>query len=205
MTDPTTDRYPCPDRRCPGLIPLDAGVEAESCHQCPKCHRPFPAKEIRAAPKFRQWKPEPRTNDNSHVQFWSQPIKRRLEQSTIGANQAAKRDLSRYHAIVDDALPAVRRWTAVSLVRHLMTRRAELAMPADVVDGWSYLVAGVAGIDPHSDDEIEAVHDLYQPDLLQKYALIDAADRCIKEYDDTPEPNLPDIVARHFRISPERS
>ena len=192
------DRYPCPDRRCPGLIPLDAGAEPESCHQCPKCHRPFPAKEIRTAPKFRQWKPEPRTNDNSHVQFWSQPIKRRLEQSTIGANQAAKRDLARYHALMDDHLPALPADVARHLVAYLLPLHEANTIGADV-RSWSSLVerlissfscpfAALAGLHP-----------------VGRLAILDAADRAIREYADTPEPHLPDIVARHFRITPERS
>ena len=190
MTEP--DRYPCPDRRCPGLIALEAG-DIAGLRQCPQCLRSFDAQEIRTAPKFRQWKPEPRTNDNSHVQFWSQPIKRRLDQSTIGANQAAKRDLSRYHTLIDDALPAVTRQDAERLCNAVRNGHAD----ANRLDDWQWgdlcVKAGIRGF--HGADM----------NPVERLALIDAADRCIKEYDSTPEPHLPDIVARHFRITPERS
>jgi hypothetical protein len=203
-----TDRYPCPDKRCPGLIALEPTAESASSHTCPYCGESFQAQEIRTAPRWQTWQAEPKTNDNSHVQFWSMPIKRRLEQSTIGANQAAKRDLAAYAAIIEGGLPPIQRATAEAFTRHLMTKRELLATPASIIAQWNTQVidAVVALASRTRHTASAAQSDLYLPgSLLPKYALIDAADKCIKECDDTPEPYLPDIVARHFRITPDRS
>jgi hypothetical protein len=37
----------------------------------------------------------------------------------------------------------------------------------------------------------------------ERLALLDAADRCIAEMDRDPSLNLADVVARHFRLTPE--
>jgi hypothetical protein len=44
---------------------------------------------------------EPSTHQNSIVSFWSKPIRDRLSQSSLSPGQAAKRDLARYHALLD--------------------------------------------------------------------------------------------------------
>jgi hypothetical protein len=48
--------------------------------------------------------PDPSTHHNSIVSFWSKPIRDRLSGSSLSPGQAAKRDLARYHALID-ALP----------------------------------------------------------------------------------------------------
>ena len=202
MTD--VDRYPCPDKRCPGLIELHHAYTATA--YCPYCGEGFAAETIRQSPPWQTWKAAPKTAENSHVQFWSMPIKRRLEQSTIGANQAAKRDLAAYADIIAAMLPPVQRATAIALTRHLMTRKDELATPGTIIAGWNDVIDAVCGTVPVSGRDLNAHRDLYLPALLaEKYALIDAADRCIKDYGAAPEPHLAEIVARHFRITPERS
>ena len=116
---------------------------------------------------------EPSTHDNSIVSFWSKPIRDRLAQSTLSAGQAAKRDLARYHDMIDRAMPELHPENAAEVVA---------------------IVRGETG---------GTVPDFAAHVPLGRLALLDAADRAIAELARDPQANLADVVRRHFRLTPE--
>jgi hypothetical protein len=134
-------------------------------------------------------------NDTHVVSFYDRARKARLSAGTLSAGQAAKRDLARYHALLDATLPAIPAADAERLCRYLMTDPARSPLNA-IAPGdwqWSDILKG-AGL---MDSPMGFMH----PDRAQRLALLDAADRAIAAYE-TTHAHLDEIIPTVFRITP---
>ena len=138
------------------------------------------------------------TKDTKTIALHSPELVRRLSRSTLSRGQAAKRDLMRYHALLQEHQPAVHEHVALHLIDYLSANRAILQWTEIPEDDWSYLVAKLEKTYTQASATAFAALNLLGP--LQRCALIDAADRAIAVRDANPARNPFDILWHEFNL-----
>jgi hypothetical protein len=173
----------CPGCKAPvslGLItPPDAAIV------CPKCGQTWQAQSVKTAASYADQtvlygEREPTETARGVVTFWSRPIRRRLEESTLSPGLAAKRDLERYHALIDSHRIIVPIHFARLICSTLPNDPETWAIGSD-----NFRIFWRDGTN-----------------LLDQLAVLDASDRCIAAHR-REGGNLFDLLPRFFTLSPE--